>query len=300
MENTALVLEGGGMRGVFTAGVLDAFMEAGLQFPYSVGVSAGACNGCSFLTKQKGRAHFSNVTLLKDYGHRYLGLRQFFKTGCIFNVDLLYRILPYELWPYDFHTYFSTPKTFEMVVTNMLTGKAEYLSNHMLAYKEMSNANDANQLSLDVVLASSSLPYVGNIVNVLGVPMLDGGIVDSIPVLHAMELGYKKCIVILTRNKGYRKKIKRNWLVSALSSATRWIFYSKYPHFRKALQHRSEVYNNQLELVEQLEEEGKVIVIRPEKPIKVDRIERNAEKMQALYEEGLKIGREFCKQLNNN
>ncbi|TGX83578.1 patatin family protein [Palleniella muris] len=297
MENTALVLEGGGMRGVFTAGVLDAFMEAGLQFPYSVGVSAGACNGCSFLTKQKGRAHFSNVTMLKDYGHKYLGIRQFLKTGCIFNVDLLYRALPYELWPYDFNKYFSTPETFEMVTTNMLTGKAEYLSNHMPAYESIGNSESASQLSLDVVRASSSLPYVGNVVNVLGTPMLDGGIVDSIPVLRAMELGYKKCIVILTRNKGYRKKIKHNWVVSALSYAMRLLFYPKYPHFRKSLNQRSEVYNNQLEMVEKLEEEGKIIVIRPERPIKVDRIERNATKMQSLYDEGLQIGREFCKQL---
>lgn len=298
MENTALVLEGGGMRGVFTAGVLDAFMEAGLRFPYSVGVSAGACNGCGFLTKQKGRAHFSNVTLLKDYGHKYLGLRQFLKTGCIFNVDLLYRALPYELWPYDFNTYFSTPDTFEMVTTNMVTGKAEYLSNHMPAYKDMDSPEEAKRLSLDVVLASSSLPYVGNVVNVLGTPMLDGGIVDSIPVLRAMELGYDKCVVVLTRNKGYRKKIKHNWLAAALSGATRWLFYSKYPHFRRALHHRSEVYNKQLKLVERLEEEGKIVVIRPERPIKVDRIERNAEKMQSLYEEGLQIGRDFCKQQN--
>ena len=107
----------------------------------------------------------------------------------------------------------------------MLTGKAEYLSNHMLAYKEMSNANDANQLSLDVVLASSSLPYVGNIVNVLGVPMLDGGIVDSIPVLHAMELGYKKCIVILTRNKGYRISV-RHCNIGVRCTTTSWNWLS--------------------------------------------------------------------------
>ncbi|MCM1510072.1 MAG: patatin family protein [Clostridium sp.] len=299
MENTALVLEGGGMRGVFTAGVLDAFMEAGIRFPYSIGVSAGACNGCSFLTKQKGRAYFSNVTIPKKYGHRYLGIRQFLKTGCIFNVDLLYRALPYELWPYDFRTYFSTSETFEMVTTNMLTGRAEYLSNHIQEYHTLSD-KDANQLSLDIVLASSSLPYVGDIVNVLGTPMLDGGIVDSIPVVHSMEQGYKRCVVILTRNKGYRKIVRHHFLTSVLSSIIRWLFYSKYPRFRKALCCRSEVYNRQLELVEQLEEKGKIVVIRPKKPVAVDRIERNVNKLQGLYEEGLQIGRQFCKSLSSH
>ncbi|MDE5987146.1 MAG: patatin family protein [Prevotella sp.] len=299
MENIALVLEGGGMRGVFTAGVLDAFMESGLQFPYSVGVSAGACNGCSFLTKQKGRAYFSNVTMLKEYGHRYLGIRQLLKTGSIFNVDLLYRALPYKLWPYDFNTYFSTSDTFEMVTTNVLTGKAEYISNHLPEYKK-GTTEDAKQLSLDIVLASSSLPYVGKIVDVMGTPMLDGGIVDSIPVLHAMEQGYEKCVVILTRNKGYRKKIKHNILTLALSSIFRWLFYHKYPQFRKTLCQRSELYNRQLELVEQMEKDGKIMVIRPDNPINVDRIERNADKLQALYDEGKLIGHRFCTQLNKN
>ena len=169
-----LVLEGGGMRGIFTIGVLDALMDAHIEFPYVIGVSAGACNGCSYITKQRGRARFSNISMLKQYGNEYLGVKMLMKTGNIFNTRLLYDYLPNRIWPFDYNRFFNTKTEFEIVTTNMLTGKAEYLSNHLEDFSRLSNI-EAQQLSMDIILASSSLPYVSKNVYVRGVPMLDGG-----------------------------------------------------------------------------------------------------------------------------
>ena len=174
-DKTGLVLESGGMRGVFTCGVLDWFMDNGVRFPFAVGVSAGACNGLSYMSGQRGRAKASN------------------------------------------------PARFVMVTTNCLTGKAEYLEEKQSAARVM-----------DIVRASSSLPYVTKITHVDGVPMLDGGIVDSLPVEYALSQGYERLVVVLTRNKGYRK----------------------YPLLQKALQNRNAEYNRVMELIEKLEDEG--------------------------------------------
>lgn len=297
-KNTGLVLEGGGMRGIFTIGVLDAFMETGLRFPYAIGVSAGACNGVSFVTRQRGRAKFSNVGMIERYGREYLGVGMLLKTGNFFNVPLLYDELPNRLWPFDYKTFFNTDMTFEMVCTNLVTGKAEYLSNHEPEYKQ-EDVNAAHQFAMDIILASSSLPYVSHNVKVRGVPMLDGGIVDSIPVARAMECGYEKNVVIMTRNSGYRKRLKHGVILDAMGAALRKSMYAKYPAFCEALKRRGEVYNQQLELVEQLEKEGKVLCIRPERPIEVDRIERNPMRLHALYDEGYRIGLKYAEGLGN-
>lgn len=289
-----LVLEGGGMRGIFTIGVLDALMDAHIEFPYVIGVSAGACNGCSYITKQRGRARFSNISMLKQYGNEYLGVKMLMKTGNIFNTRLLYDYLPNRIWPFDYNRFFNTKTEFEMVTTNLLTGKAEYLSNHLEDFSRLSHI-EAQQLSMDIILASSSLPYVSKNVYVRGVPMLDGGIVDSIPVERAMSKGYKKNFVVLTRNKGYRKEMKPGSLSSKFMSAFDYMMYRKYPHFREALQQRSILYNNQLELIEKLEDEGSIVVVRPEKPIEVDRIERNPERLQRLYDEGYSLAQRTIK-----
>ena len=189
-RKTGLVLEGGGMRGVFTCGVLDAFMKHDLYFNYVVAVSAGACNGMSYISRQPRRARLSNIDILAKYD--YIGLKHLLRQGCIFDPDLIYDRLPNELIPFDWETYFKNSHTFEMVTTNCRTGMAEYLSEHKDKDRCMS-----------IVRASSSLPYVSKIVEVDGVPMLDGGIVDSIPLMRAIKMGYKKNVVILTRNKGY-------------------------------------------------------------------------------------------------
>lgn len=294
VNNTGLVLEGGGMRGIFTIGVLDAFIEYGVMFPYSVGVSAGACNGPSFVTGQKGRARFSNVGMIEKHGHNYLGVRMLLKSGNIFNVPLLYDELPNKIWPFEYDKFFDSETEFELVTTNMLTGEANYFSNREPEFDQPRTAASRRFL-MDLILASSSLPYVSKHVSIRDIPMLDGGIVDSIPVERAMKKGFDKNIIVLTRNKGYRKVVRRGRIIESAQSVLRNFKYSKYPEFCNALSQRGAVYNRQLELVDELERQGKAIVIRPEKPIVVDRIERNPAKLNALYDEGYEIGVKFCK-----
>ncbi len=272
-RNTGLVLEGGGMRGVFTSGVLDAFMKHNLYFHYVVAVSAGACNGLSYMSHQPRRARISNIDYLARYN--YIGLRHLVTQGCIFDQKLLYEDFPNTLLPFDFDTYFNNPDTFEMVTTNCLTGRSCYL-----------NVKDDRQRLLDAVRASSSLPYVSKIVMVDGIPMLDGGIVDSIPVMRAMEQGHNKNVVVLTRNKGYRSTEKDHKI--------KYIFYKNYPRLRVALSHRCEAYDRQLDMIDQLEESGQIICIRPEHPVEVGRIEKDIKKLEAIYEEGFLLGEKFC------
>lgn len=272
-RNTGLVLEGGGMRGVFTSGVLDGFMKHGLYFNYVVAVSAGACNGMSYMSRQPRRARVSNIDYLARYN--YIGLRHLVTQGCIFDTKLLYDKFPNEYIPFDYDTFFNNPGTFEMVTTNCLTGRAEYLQER-----------HSRQRAIDVVRASSSLPYVSKIVNVDGVPMLDGGIVDSIPVERAMATGHPNNVLVLTRNKGYRTSGRDHKIPKFI--------YKNYPRLRVVLSHRLEAYNRQLELVDRLEEEGRVICIRPERPMEVTRMEKDTAKLERLYEEGFKLGEKFA------
>lgn len=272
-RKTALVLEGGGMRGVFTSGVLDAFMKHDLTFPYIVAVSAGACNGMSYVSHQPRRARISNIDYLARY--KYIGLRHLVTQGCIFDRELLYDKFPNQYLPFDFDTFFSSPMTFEMVTTNCLTGQPMYLSER-----------HDRQRALDIVRASSSLPYVSKIVDVDGIPMLDGGIVDSIPLQHAIDMGHPTNVLVLTRNRGYRNTGKD-------MKIPRFI-YRKYPRLRVALSRRLAAYNAQLEYVERMEDEGRVICIRPECPMEVDRIEKDIAKLERLYEEGFALGERFC------
>lgn len=272
-RKTALVLEGGGMRGVFTSGVLDAFMKHDLTFPYIVAVSAGACNGMSYVSHQPRRARISNIDYLARY--KYIGLRHLVTQGCIFDRELLYDKFPNQYLPFDFDTFFSSPMTFEMVTTNCLTGQPMYLTER-----------HDRQRALDIVRASSSLPYVSKIVDVDGIPMLDGGIVDSIPLQHAIDMGHPTNVLVLTRNRGYRNTGKD-------MKIPRFI-YRKYPRLRVALSRRLAAYNAQLEYVERMEDEGRVICIRPERPMEVDRIEKDIAKLERLYEEGFALGERFC------
>ena len=275
-RKTGLVLEGGGMRGVFTSGVLDAFMKHELTFPYVVAVSAGACNGLSYMSRQPRRARFSNIDMLRKYG--YISLKKLLTQGSIFDPNILYERFPKEIVPFDYEAYRQNPTVYEMVTTNCLTGRAEYLS----------EKEDAARLTA-IAKASSSLPYVAQITYVDGVPMLDGGIVDSIPVVRAVDKGYSSNVVILTRNRGYRSsepdvKIPR-------------LFYGEYPRLRVALSHHVQVYNEQLELIERMEDWGEIMCIRPERPLEVDRICRDVEKLETLYEEGFALGEKFCENL---
>lgn len=262
---SGLILEGGGMRGVFTCGVLDNFMERGIRFPYTVGVSAGACNGLSYMSEQKGRAKYSNIDLLDKY--HYIGIKQLLLKGNIMDFDLLFHTFPEQIIPYDYEKYAGCSEKYEMVTTDCRTGEACY-------YDEKHNP----QRIIEIVKASSSLPFVSPISYVDGIPMLDGGIADSIPLLRARELGYDNNVVILTRNKGYRKPSK--------PTTVPFFFYRKYPKLRQAIANRNALYNRQVDMIERLEEFGQITVIRPEKPIVVDRIERNTDKLLDLYNQG--------------
>ena len=272
-RKTGLVLEGGGMRGVFTSGVLDAFMKHNLTFPYVVAVSAGACNGMSYVSHQPRRARISNIDYLERY--KYIGIRHLVTQGCIFDRDLLYDKFPNQYLPFDFDTFFNSEMEFEMVTTNCRTGLPMYLSER-----------HDRQRALDIVRASSSLPYVSKIVDVDGEPMLDGGIVDSIPVERAIAKGFPRNVLVLTRNKGYRS--------TGRDHKTPRFVYRNYPRLRVALSHRIEAYNAQLDTIDRMEAEGRVLCLRPERPMEVGRIEKDTAKLERLYEEGFMLGERFC------
>ena len=190
------------------------------------------------------------------------------------DFKLLFEDFPEKIIPYDYDAYFSNPDRFVMVTTNCLTGKAEYLEE-----------KSSSERVMDIVRASSSLPFVSPATYVDGIPMLDGGIVDSIPIEYAMSMGYNKLVVVLTRNKGYRKKKNKMPLAK--------VFYRKYPHLQEALQNRNAAYNRTMDLIERLEDNGKIMVIRPLRPIEVGRMEKNTDKLRTLYQEGYDIAQEL-------
>lgn len=270
-ERTGLVLEGGGMRGVFTAGVLDWLMDNGMYFPYTIGVSAGACNGLSYASRQRGRAKICNIDLLDKY--RYIGVKYLFTKRSIMDFDLIFNDFPTRIIPYDYDTYFASPGRFVMVTSNCRTGEANYFE----------EKNDRVRL-LNICRASCSLPFVCPKSYVDGVPMLDGGISDAIPIRRAIADGFPRNVVVLTRNKGYRKEV--------MDKSIPWFMYRRYPALRESLRVKNKHYNETLDYVEQLEEEGQVIIIRPERPLEVDRIERDVLKLTDLYNQGYECAKQ--------
>ena len=268
-KEAALVLEGGGTRGVFTAGVLDYLMEKEVKFPYVIGVSAGACNAIDYVSKQIGRT--KDCTIIQDRKNRYIGTKDALKKGYLFDMDRLFDEYPNRLFPFDFDTYFASDIQCEVVVTNCLTGEAMYLS----------EKQDRERL-LTICRASSSIPLISPVVDVDGIPCVDGGVADSVPLIHSMKLGHQTNVVVLTRNKGYRKKApgKSRLLYTAA--------LKKYPNLLNALLNRYRNYNRVMELVEKWEEEGHIFVIRPEvEP--VSRTEQNVEKLTEFYDHGYQL-----------
>lgn len=271
-SNTGLVLEGGGMRGVFTSGVLDAFMKHEVYFPYVVAVSAGACNGLSYMSHQPRRARWSNIDMLQKYD--YISLKSLIVNGSIFDPELIYERFPNEFFPFDYDTYEKNPATFEVVTTNCRTGRAMYLTER----------HDHRRLT-QLIRATSSLPFVAHITRVDGIPMLDGGIVDSIPILRSIDTGHQENVVVMTRNRGYRSSEPDIKIPKFL--------YGEYPRLRVALSRRTAAYNEQLDLVERMEDWGEIVVIRPQKPLEVGRITEDVAKLERLYEEGFQQGEQF-------
>lgn len=264
-NKTGLVLEGGGMRAIFTVGVLDYFMDHNIWFPYTIGVSAGVSNGISYASRQRGRSKYSNIDLLKK--RNYIGLKYFLQGRGYIDMDFLFYEYPDKYYPLDYETFFKSEDRFVMVASNCLTGKAEYFE----------EKQDKNRL-VDICKASCTLPVMCPVTYVDGIPMVDGGVCDAIPIRRAMADGYQKNVIILTRNKGYRKKDKDFRLPSFI--------YRKYPAIREQLRLRYKRYNEVLDYIDELEEEGKLFIIRPEKLLQVGRTEKNTQRLTDLYNEG--------------
>lgn len=266
-KKAGLILEGGSSRGVFTAGVLDYLLEQDFLFPYVIGVSAGACNALSYVSKQKGRSFDCFAPEKKEDCYKN-SFHKALKQKSIYDMDKLFGTFPNETFPYDFEAYVKQGMECEMVVTNVNTGQAEYLS----------EKKDCARLC-NICRASASLPVASPIVTIDGTPYLDGGLADSIPLKHALQTGHKKNVIILTRPYGYRKKFPSK-------SARMYIaFFKEYPNLVKSIYYRPYYYNKRVEAIERLEREGKVFVIRPTLP-SPGRTEVNREKLKAFYNHG--------------
>lgn len=269
VSNIGLVLEGGGMRGIFTVGVLDYLMDQEIWFPYVIGVSAGASNGISYVSRQRGRSYFSNIELQKK--HNYIGWKNWIRGRGYIDLDFLFYEYPDKYYPFDYDSYANYPGRFVMVTSNCLTGQAEY-------FEEKHNFRRL----LEACKASCSLPVMCPLSYVDGIPMVDGGVCDPVPLFHAIEEGFMRNVVILTRNKGYRKPEKDFHLPSFI--------YRQYPAIRERLRLRYRAYNQMMDEIDRTEERGEILAIRPINPVEVGRTERNITKLQALYDEGYACG----------
>lgn len=257
------------MRGMFSCGVMDVMMEHCIEFDGAVGVSAGAAFGCNYKSKQAGRAIRYNTRFCAD--KRYGGIHSLITSGNIYNADFCYREVPLRYDPFDFEAYLANPMDFYVVCTDVDSGKAVY---HQYEGTE--------EDSFDWIRASASMPLVSQMVNIDGHKYLDGALADSIPIRFFEREGYDRNVVILTRPKSYT--MKRNEMMPLMR-----LKYSKYPNLLVAIENRHRVYNETLAYISQLERTGKLLVIRPENPLPVSRVEKDPDRLRQAYE----IGREI-------
>lgn len=267
--NIGLVLEGGAMRGMYTAGVLDIFLDNNIEFSNIIGVSAGALFGINYLSKQRGRTIRYNKKYAKD--KRYMGLTSLITTGNIINKQFSYYEVPFKLDIFDEETYKKSNTNFYATITNVETGKAEYVK------------IDSPLKQMEVLRATSAMPFVSRLVEIENKSYLDGGIADSIPIDRIKELGCEKIIVILTRPEDYRKS-KSNTLLTKIK-------YNKYPNLVEAINNRYMKYNSSLDKIETLRKSGNVFVFRPSRKINIKRIEREPEVLQKMYDLGIEDGK---------
>lgn len=269
ITSAGLILEGGGMRGIYTAGVLDFFLEKEILFSHIYGVSAGACHACSYLSGQAGRARRISLDYLQD--RQYCSLYSLLKTGDLFGAEMCYDRIPNQLDPYDYGAFLQYAGRFFAVVTNCESGKAEYLQ-----IKDLRS-------DIAAVRASSSLPLVSRMVEIGSNKYLDGGISDPLPLLRAIADGNEKNVIILTREAGYQKR--PNSFGKVFKSK-----YKDYPKLTEAILTRHIQYNQMLEKIDREEAADRLFVIRPSTKPEIGRVEKNKSKLQALYELGYQDG----------
>ena len=270
IKKATLVLEGGATRGIFTSGALDYLMERDLYFSDVIGVSAGSCNAVDYVSRQPGRTRDCMIPTDKE-GKYYYGIRDFVKEKSLMNMDLIFDKYPKELLPFDFETYFNSEINCQIVTTNCLTGKAEY----------MTEDSDNDRL-MKLCRASSSMPLLTPIVNIDNVPYLDGGLADSVPIRRAQQMENEKIVVILTKNQGYRKSVLSPTMQRVYKRA-----YKSYPNLIRTIFRRSFEYNKTMNYLDQLEKRGEIFILRPQvKPVSI--LERNKETLHAFYEHGYK------------
>lgn len=261
-----LVLEGGGLRGLFSAGVIDVMMENDIHYDGIIGVSAGACFGCNYKSHQIGRCLRYNVNFSND--PRYMGLKSLWKTGNLVSADFAYRTLPQKLDVFDFETFRNDPTEFYLVCTDVETGET--------VFKKVDDMDDEG---LDWLRATASMPIVSTPVEIEGRKLLDGGISNSIPLEFFQSIGYERNIVVLTQPKGFFKK--KTKLMPLFK-----MFYSRYPYIITAMARRHEMYNAQLEYITAQEKLGNTLLIYPEEALPIGRTEQNIGKMRHVYEMG--------------
>ncbi len=268
MIKAALVLEGGALRGMYTSGVLDTFLKNNMEFECVAGVSAGALNAMSYISKQPGRSAKINLEYCDD--PRYIGRKAFIKNKGIIGYDYLFGDISENKVPFDYKSFENTNQRFIIVTTNCEKAETEYL--------EKSNCNDL----FKAAQASSSMPLASAMVEINNNHYLDGAVTTSIPVKWALEQGYEKVVVVLTRDKTYRKPMLSNKMKKLYKLA-----YHKYPKLIEKLNTMPERYNKLQDEIIDLEKEGKIFIIRPEKEVTVSRLEKDKEKLENLYKEGI-------------
>ncbi|HCT29342.1 MAG TPA: patatin family protein [Bacteroidales bacterium] len=268
-NDTCLVLEGGGLRGAFTSGVLESFLEYHIDFPRVVGVSAGACTGASFISRQNGRNWKVNVEAPSD--KRFMGIKHLLMNGSYFNMEFIFEEIPQRLIPFDEKAFYQNPSEFDVIATSFSTGKSVVISK-----------NEISQFGLNRVLrASSSIPLMSKPVEINGHHFYDGGVSDSIPVKYALEK-HKKVVVVLTRPRGYRKEIPKSSFLYKLA-------FRKNAAFLKAIINRNEEYNKTLDFCNEMEKEGRLYIIAPQPELIINRTEHNFQKRANLYNHGYSL-----------
>ena len=272
-EKRGLVLEGGAMRGLWTAGVIDVMMEHDIWPDGLIGVSAGAAFGCNYKSRQVGRAIRYNTKYARD--SRYSGVKSWLTSGNYYNAEFGYHTMPKELDVFDDDAFNKNPMAFYVVCTDVLTGSPVY---QLLS--------EATEETYDWIRASASMPLASKVVELQGRKLLDGGVADSIPLEYFESIGYHRNVVILTQPAGYQKE--HNKLMALMRLSLR-----HYPKMIEAMDKRHLMYNRQLQYVAQAEQEGRCLVIRPEGKIPIGHISHDASQMRLVYEQGRRVGEKY-------